>query len=707
MLILLYLSPWMKIKFLYILLVVTLSTGFVKTLSASEMEVQIDSLKTICLTEKDEVKLTDNYIRLSSLYAYSSIDSLLFYSQKALELARKNNYTKGIGDALFYVSYGMDQTGDWKQAIDNLEDAISIFREVKDTTSLVASYLNIGVLYSYGTQQVKALEYIIKAKNLAETTDSKFGLSEALTNIGSFYEYLKEYRSAYRYYEKALEIENEANNTDNISMSNIALGYMNIKLNRLDEAFENLKAAQELLPRIKDLHRETEVSILFAYYYLEINHIAEADSVLQKAHQMVHEQRFERLHADVAYLMGKLYLKKGEFQTALFNFNTAIDESRKLDRFDIIGEIFTDKAEVYAQLGQYEKAYRVEQEKNKSDAIIQPNKIAQALGEFELQEQIKEQNRQRELQEQLLEEKDRNTRYKNRVKMQIAIFSSILLVIVVIILSYYALLRKKHASVLKENYNTINRQKLLLEENLKQLAEDEKKLQKLNATKDKFFSIIAHDLKNPFNVMIGISDLMRSNADLKNSKEFETLTEGMFQAATSGYNLLENLLEWSRTQTHEIQFSPESFLIQKVFSANMSLFKEAANSKNISISCPDGNEEVYADYNMVNFIFRNLLNNAIKFSYESGKIEIFVETEDNVLTCTIRDYGIGMSEDIVDKLFKIEYSVQYDGTANEKGTGLGLILCKEFVEKNCGTIRVESTPGEGSAFSFELPRKRS
>jgi len=490
-------------------------------------------------------------------------------------------------------------------------------------------------------------------------------------------------------------------------MSNIALGYMNIKLNRLDQAFENLKAAQELLPQIKDLHRETEVSILFAYYYLEINHIAEADSVLQKAHQMVHEQRFERLHADIAYLMGKSHLKKGEFQTALFNFNTAIDESRKLDRFDILGEIFTDKAEVYANIGQYEKAYRVEQEKDESDAIIQPNKIAQALGEFELQEQLKEQIRQRELQEQLLEEKDRSTRYKSKVKMQIAIFSSILLVIVVIILSYYALLRKKHAAVLKENYNTINRQKLLLEENLKQLAEDEKKLQKLNATKDKFFSIIAHDLKNPFNVMIGISDLMRSNADLKNSKEFESLTEGMFQAATSGYNLLENLLEWSRTQTHEIQFSPESFLIQKVFSANKSLFKEAANSKDISISWPDSKEKVFADYNMVNFIFRNLLNNAIKFSYEGGKIEVFVETEDNVLTCTIRDHGIGMSQNILDKLFKIEYSVQYNGTANEKGTGLGLILCKEFVEKNCGTIRIESTPGEGSAFSFGLPRNKS
>ena len=213
------------------------------------------------------------------------------------------------------------------------------------------------------------------------------------------------------------------------------------------------------------------------------------------------------------------------------------------------------------------------------------------------------------------------------------------------------------------------------------MAEDEKKLQKLNATKDKFFSIIAHDLKNPFNVMIGISDLMRSNTNLKNSKEFKTLTEGMFQAATSGYNLLENLLEWSRTQTHDIQFSPEHFLIQKVFSANKALFKEAANSKNISIIWPNSNEKVYADYNMVNFIFRNLLNNAIKFSYEGGQIEVLVKTDGNVLTCTIQDHGIGMSPDTVDKLFKIEYSVQYNGTANEKGTGLGLILCKEFVEK--------------------------
>ena len=678
-----------------------------QALKASDIEVEIDSIKLVCTVEKDEIKLTDNYVKLASLYAYSDIDSLLHYSQKAFELASKKDYKQGIGDALFYLSYGFDQTGNWDEAIENLEKAIIIFRETKDTISLIAAYLNNGVLYSYGKQQIKALEYIIKAKNLSEATNNKFGLPEALTNIGSFYEYLKEYRSAYLYYDAALQLEIETNATDNISMSNISLGYLNIKLQRLDEAYKNLKAAEDLLPQIKDLHRETEVLILFAYYYLEVDLLEKADSCIQKADRMIHEQKFVRLHADVSYLTGKLHLKRQNFEEALESLDQAISECTKLGRYDILNDIYTDKTEAYAQLGQYRKAYQVQQLKNESNEIIQPNKIAQVLGEFELQEQLKKQQQQEKLQEALIEEKNRSEKYRVRVRLQITAFLLFLLIITVIVLSYYAILREKHARVLKENYNTISNQKILLEENLTKLAEDERKLKQLNATKDKFFSIIAHDLKNPFNVMIGISDLMRSSVDLKNSQEFKNLTEGMFQAATSGYNLLENLLEWSLTQTDSIQFNPELFSINKVFSANETLFKEAAKSKNLSISWPSAKERVFADYNMVNFIFRNLLNNAIKFSYNGGRIEIDIKTDDSALTCSVKDFGMGMDQDTLDKLFRIEHPVQCDGTANEKGTGLGLILCKEFVEKNGGEILVESKSGAGSTFRFKLPRRES
>lgn len=697
----------MQISFKYGATILISFLCFTARVYGLDRAAKIDSIKTVCKTQNDEIKRADSYERLARLYAYSNVDSLLYYAEEALKLAKKNDYQDGIGGALFLISYGYDQIGKWDEAIENLEQAITIFEEIDDTRSLVAAYLNLGVLYSYRTDQIKALEYTIKAKNLAETTDSKFGLPEALINIGGFYEVLKEYRSAIRYYQEALDLEIGLNATNNVSLSYISIGKLNIKLKQLETALENLKQAKSLLPGIKDLHRETEVLILFAHYYLEVNELEKADSILAQAHTMIREQKFERLHADEAYLLGKLNLKRKNYKRALDYLDDAIAESKKMDRHDLLSDIYTDQTEAYAQLGQYQNAYRAQRLKTELEKLIQPNKLAQVLGEFEQQEQLKEQRKQQQLQQQLLEEKTRNIEFRERQRTQITIFSLVSLIVVIIVFSYYTLLRRKHNRVLKENYNTINQQKLLLEKNLQQLAENEQKLKKLNATKDKFFSIIAHDLRNPFNVMIGISDLLRSDSDIKDSEDFGMLIEGIFQAATSGYNLLENLLEWSRTQTGSIQFTPEPFPIAKVLSANQHLFQEAAKSKNITITWPSTSAQVFADYNMVSFILRNLVSNALKFSYNGGKIEVLVSRKDNKrILCTIKDSGTGMSQETIDKLFKIEHSVQYDGTAEEKGTGLGLILCKEFVEKNGGNIYVESKLNQGSAFSFDLPEEK-
>lgn len=672
------------------------------------MNQKIDSLRTVCLSETDTIKLIDNYNSLAGYFTYSNTDSSLLYAEKALKLAWKVDYNKGKGVALFRISYCYDLTGEWNDAIKNLEKAIVIFDEIKDTSFLVASNLNLGLLYSYGSNLVKGLEYTIKAKNLAENQNyASSGLTEAYTNIGWYYEYLKEYRSAYHYYMKALDVAERLNEVDNIAVLTTGLCFINIKLKKLNEALSNLKRTQELLPQIKDPHIETQVIILFVYYYLEIDDLPEAKKNIRKAERMIGEQNFERMRADLAYLEGKLLLKQRKYPEALVSLDKALMFCEKMDRHDLDNDIYTEKTDALAHLEQYKKAYEIQQIENKLNEQLQPNKIAQVLGEFEHQEFLQEQKKQAQLQEKLAKEKNRSDKFKNRLQLQIFAFAAALLIIVVIILGYFLFLRKQHAAVLKENYETINKQKILLEKNLKLLAEDEKKLQELNATKDKFFSIIAHDLKNPFNVLIGISDALRTNSDIRNSKDFETLVEGMFQAATSGYNLLENLLEWSRTQTGSLLFKPQPFSIDRVLSANEILFKEAAKSKNITIQWPSSREMVIADFNMVNFVFRNLLNNAIKFSYEGNIIDVSVSANGKMVECCIRDSGMGMDEATLQKLFKVEYSVQKDGTANEKGTGLGLILCKEFVEKNGGKIWVSSKPGEGSTFSFSLPLKRA
>jgi signal transduction histidine kinase len=163
-------------------------------------------------------------------------------------------------------------------------------------------------------------------------------------------------------------------------------------------------------------------------------------------------------------------------------------------------------------------------------------------------------------------------------------------------------------------------------------------------------------------------------------------------------------LEWARSQTGDLEYKPALWVMNEIISLNIYLFKENAKAKNIQIGVLNQTDyKVFADYNMVNFIVRNLLNNAIKFSFQNGKIEIDQQMKDNFYLFTVRDFGVGMNNETINGLFKIESTNPKVGTANEKGTGLGLIICKEFIEKNGGEIWVESQEQRGSIFHFRLP----
>ena len=661
---------------------------------------QIDSLKTIVKTETNAEKIADVYIDLSDLYGYFNADSSLKYAEKALDLSQKNNYKYGEGTALFLISYVYDQSGEWLPAISNLEKAIDIFTESNDSVSLIACYLNLGVLYSYGKDQVQALKYIIEAKNICEETNQNYALSEAYSNIASYYQYLKEYRSSLVYYEKALAVDTVTHNILNQSLNHTSLSYNFLKLNRHDEALYHLTQAEKLLPQIKDKQREIEVMLGFIYYYLETGDLEKAKSYIDKITDNKNQNEFVKLAVEINYVEGRYFLKKKNYQKAISYYDEAIEQSNTLEKYDYLSDYYNEKGEAYAGLQQYQKAYEMISKAKAAFEMLKPDEIVEALGNFEADETSRAERKKIMLEQELATAKNESDQFKFRVK---AAFAIVALLVILIALSFFLILRKKHTDELKANYNTINRQKLLLEENLVKLAEDEKNLKRLNATKDKFFSIIAHDLKNPFNVLIGISDLLRNEKEAKNSDDFDVLIDGMYQAATSGYELLENLLEWSRTQTGTIKFEPQSFFIHKVFETNKHLNLEVAKTKDITIEISQKKAMVYADFDMVNFIVRNLLNNAIKFSNPKGKIELLTEQDNEMLIVTVKDNGIGMTPEMIENLFKIEMSVQREGTAHEKGTGLGLILCQEFVKINGGEIWVNSEKDKGSSFLFTLP----
>ena len=237
-----------------------------------------------------------------------------------------------------------------------------------------------------------------------------------------------------------------------------------------------------------------------------------------------------------------------------------------------------------------------------------------------------------------------------------------------------------------------------------QIKISEQRLRELNATKDKFFSIIAHDLASPFNSLMGFSDLLCANAYSYDRDKISKIAGTLKKSAETGYTLLENLLDWSRTQTGRLKPNPVDFDLAEMIHEMVVNLESKANEKDITVVFSEKRKlMVNADPNMINTVLRNIINNSIKFSYIGGKIKINAENQDNGVIIHIADSGIGIDDADKGHIFGLE-SFSKIGTANEKGTGLGLLLCREFVEKNKGQIWFESKKGLGSKFSFSLQK---
>lgn len=240
------------------------------------------------------------------------------------------------------------------------------------------------------------------------------------------------------------------------------------------------------------------------------------------------------------------------------------------------------------------------------------------------------------------------------------------------------------------------------------ISKQKEELALLNKSKDKFFSIISHDLRSPFSGFLGLTELLDQDFESFEKEEIKTLSKNMNFAAKDLYALLENLLEWSRSQMNNISFNPEKINILDIINNLSNLFEQTLNNKslNLIINKPQKDDEVFvfADSYMVNSIIRNLISNAIKFSPKGNNIEVIIENLNTDFTnIYVKDYGVGISKQNIDSLFKIDSKYVTKGTENEKGTGLGLLLCYEFATKNSGNISVESELGIGTTFKVSLP----
>lgn len=259
--------------------------------------------------------------------------------------------------------------------------------------------------------------------------------------------------------------------------------------------------------------------------------------------------------------------------------------------------------------------------------------------------------------------------------------------------------RKNAEQALKDSEETLIRKNDLIKK-------QNKELRKLNDDKDRLFSIIGHDLKGPLNSLTSFTHLLINHTAALSEEEIRTVAQDLDKALRNLYELIENLLHWARAQTGTMEFDPEHFKLAKVINENIVLFSKSAIDKKIKLEMIlDEEVEVFADINSVRTVIRNLMSNAIKFTKEGGTVTLKVKEAEGEIEISVVDTGVGMHKEALYNIFNMSINKSEYGTNNEKGTGLGLQICKEFVEKHRGRIWAESEVGKGSVFYFTIPKK--
>jgi len=268
---------------------------------------------------------------------------------------------------------------------------------------------------------------------------------------------------------------------------------------------------------------------------------------------------------------------------------------------------------------------------------------------------------------------------------------------------------KTHLNVMKLNNKLIQTNKILENEIIERknaqnsLMKANEQLKELVATKDKFISIIGHDLKNVFFVLINLAKILNKLIDHKSKSKLSEIAKKLFLSINNAYNLFNNLLTWAKLQTGKTPFNPTIFSLNIIINNSIILLNNYAQEKNIELIFDKNNNfSVFADKNMLDAVIRNLVSNAIKYTNEGGKVEVNTEQQNNKIIIKVSDNGVGIQDTQIKNLFKLE-TCSISGTKGEKGTGMGLILCKDYIKKNNGEIWFETKIDHGSTFFISLP----
>lgn len=627
----------------------------------------------------------------------------LEYLGKALALRKEIGDRKEIAITFNYIGSSYWKSKNYTEALGNYLESLKISLELEENTEIATAYTNIGSIYFDLNNFDKSLEYFSQALYYSSLVNEKNRIANSYLLIGNSYSKLGKYPEALDNFSHALKLRYKLGDTVQVANTLNSIGSAYCDMGNFNKALKYYNEALSIRRKISDkIGTSVSLNYLGNLYYT-LNNKGLALSYFEQSLKAAEDAGFTYNIALCSRKIGEIYMDLKNFQKALPYFETSIKLGTNISNLELLKKGYWDIYKYHSETGNYKKAlenYVLFILFNDSIAVSMTNKkLLDLQVNFELSKKESEVKKAENEIAILKKNKELNELKDIRRKQA----NIILLILILFVLTFGILYYNRYKLNLRATQ--------LLEDKLKfieitnqSLKKKEDELLRLNSTKDKFFSIMAHDIKNPLGGLVSITDLAKSDFKNMSDQEKNEIFEVINKSSLQLYGLLENLLHWSRAQTGKISFNPVDIKLFDLVESNIELLKTNIDKKNIMvIDMIDPKIIAKADKEMITLVLRNLISNAIKFTYESGKIVIASVMNAGKIEVSVEDNGIGISKEDVRKLFRIDVQFTNTGTQDETGTGLGLILCKEFIQKHNGEIWVESEPGKGSKFIFSLP----
>lgn len=603
----------------------------------------------------------------AAIKSYSA--ALSYYQQQGPPLSQAH--------VLVNLAIVYNMIGEFNESLTYNEQALEIHRFLKNPPGVAKCLNNIGIIYKDKGYYEIALDYLLQALQLKEELNDRSGIANTMHNIGIIYRNLSQYEKAEEYYLQSLEVKKELGNTRGIAASYNNLGVVYDFLGDYEQALSYHEKSLQLKRQL-NMTKGIAVSLNnMGKVYLQLQRFDDAEKCLVEALRIKEENSNNKAIAETLNHLGNLYMQTKRYdlaETSLKRCEALCEELELRDRLQFNYSLQSDLYGVTNRLNEAlkycNKALKIKDEIFNSKSV---NKLS------ELQTMYETKKKQQEI--------DILSRDNLIAQMQIEqqkLVRNLLIAILLIILFFGIVLYFRY----------------------KMQVGMMQKLRDLNATKDKLFSIIAHDLRSPFSAQVAGTNLLMKYVDEMNRDEIKDIAGDMQRNTKRLLELLNNLLSWAKIQQNMIKPQLKDVNLNALVYKQISVTQESINRKEITVSVDiDEDCTVHVDENMIGSVIYNLLVNAIKFSYKNSTVLVFAREEKNKVEVHIQDHGIGIEPENIKLLFDVKSNYTVRGTDNEKGSGLGLILCQDFIRMHKGRIWVKSTYGEGTECIFSIPKK--